>query len=183
MFDSGEVFIEDDFYFNEHKHFENSSEYSFSLGKIEELEQLKELLKADRLMSVMDKQIYDVSKTCECLQMIQTDSSTGNIFIIREKASSEKIVGYLPVFYEYSDWRNGETIYINDLRVIKDRQISNFGDIIKSFMHFLKSDYTMPRKLTTIRWIIHEKSPFKEELLKAGLDEGHYRVYEKNTFS
>lgn len=51
----------------------------------------------------------------------------GGLIVVRSKKTSnagdEKVLDdqtpicYVPVFYEYSDWRNGDMLYLYDLRV------------------------------------------------------------------
>ncbi|KAL4462363.1 hypothetical protein ABPG72_021908 [Tetrahymena utriculariae] len=182
MFDSSEIFIEDDFYFDDKIVYKHTNEFIFSLADIQQAEQFKNYLKNSALETLMNKQITSIYNTLKSIDFIIQQSDFGGIFVVKNSATS-KIVGYLPVFYEISDWRNGIMIYIYDFRILQElKEKTNLLDLVSSFMHFLKKSYNPKIRLTNIRWIIDELCPFKNTIAEAGLKQGHYRVYEKNKF-
>ncbi|KAL4481080.1 hypothetical protein ABPG72_015035 [Tetrahymena utriculariae] len=183
MFDTNEIFIEDDFYFDNSIQFEDNQQFKFQLANKQETDQFKDHLRnGNGLVSLMNKEVNQIDQTLKLIDHIQSISNYQHLFIVLDN-STNKIIGYFPVFYEYSDWRNGNIIHINDLRIVKDiYNTLNYKQLVSSLMNFFKNIYNPPQKLTSIRWVIEENSSFKDTLLQAGLQYGHYRIYEKNQF-
>lgn len=126
MFDTNEVFIEDDFTFGGASLAYNppvaaTSNISVSLCNDRQLDEYLLALQSSDFTSLMGKDtaITDITATSASIEYIKANPDLGQVFVITESTDSTATaaIAYIPVFFEFSDWRNGNMIYNYDFRV------------------------------------------------------------------
>ena len=89
MFDTNEIFIEDDFHFDDRLKFEDTKEYKFSIANKEDMILFKEQLKTNNLKSLMDKNILNLESTLKCIDQLISGEHRGNIIVVN-RVNSQK---------------------------------------------------------------------------------------------
>ena len=67
MFDTNEIFLEDDFHFDDRLEFKDTNEFTFEMGNQQDMLIFKDRLRNKNLLSLMDKDIVDLEKTLKCI--------------------------------------------------------------------------------------------------------------------
>lgn len=166
MFDTCEIFVEDDFHFQPNRgniYESHSDSFAYHLCDAAELLAYKNLRADNRIRSVTGRTYADEKVVAASIDHIIANHDLGGMFGIVDK-STNSIIAYVPVFFEFSDWRNGNMVYNYDLQVVVDAASQEDGiptqasltRMIAGYMHHVKNEFKPALRITNIRWMIHE---------------------------
>ncbi|KRW98333.1 Acyl-CoA N-acyltransferase [Pseudocohnilembus persalinus] len=188
MYDTGEIFLEADFYFEDKESFKETKEYEFKVLDIENQQDIQELLeKNDGFVSLFEKK--SVSKELLESGLEQMKNKPGYGIILQVRNSQGELVGAIEAFFEFSMWRNGLTVLISDIRMnqklIEQQQQGDESELVDflsglfySCKNIIKFDENI--QVTCIRIVIDEQKRIISLIKKAGLQQAHYRIYQKD---
>lgn len=100
----------------------------------------------------------------------------GEGFILTKNNS---FIGLMFLFYEFSEWRQGLTVYVHDITLTDQVPVADYRQVIESVLHFAKKELKKELKQTCLRIVLDEKLKIIELLKEIGLEDSSYRVYEK----
>ena len=110
------------------------------------------------------------------LEKMLSPDALGEALVVEK---SDKIIGIVGLFFEFSDWIDGLLYYIYDIRVnteINEDELESVTALIIDKV----SNYILERDAGGIRFIFRSEYIWmKENLKKLGLLEPHYHIYEQ----
>lgn len=117
--------------------------------------------------------VLDDAVVREGLRNLMADASKGKYYVAEENGT---IIGCLMTTYEWSDWRNGNVIWIQSVYVPKEHRGKG---VYKAMYDFIQQMVKNDPNLRGVRLYVDKRNQAAQRVYeKLGMNGEHYQVYE-----
>ncbi|MFZ6000798.1 MAG: GNAT family N-acetyltransferase [Bacteroidota bacterium] len=117
--------------------------------------------------------VLDDAVVREGLRNLMADASKGKYYVAEENGT---IIGCLMTTYEWSDWRNGNVIWIQSVYVPKEHRGKG---VYKAMYDFIQQMVKNDPNLRGVRLYVDKRNQAAQQVYeKLGMNGEHYQVYE-----
>lgn len=117
--------------------------------------------------------ILNVTTVQEGVKAVFADTSKGQYFVAE---TDGRVVGSLLTTYEWSDWRNGQVLWIQSVYILPAYRKKG---IFRRLYNHVKQQVQEDKNLVGIRLYVDKSNTTASEIYKhCGMDGDHYRLFE-----